>query len=119
MLIAAFDLVFTLTNDCNVNEKVASSCNSEICFFSAQTLELLLDKTKCVSLWNEKKIIVREVLNEDEVCGKERPGLWKVVEGYPSECKYELVEFDMEHQERLGYTRGLQHSQVYTFENRF
>ena len=57
-------------------------------------------------------------MNEDDVYGKERASLWRTVESYPSDCKYEVIELDMEQLERLAYVRGLQCSQVcFKFKN--
>ena len=84
-------------------------------FSTAYALHASFEKTKCISLWNEKKIIQREILNEDDVYGKDRAGLWRAVESYPSDCKYDDVEFEMEEQQRVSYARGLQHSQVHAY----
>ena len=80
--------------------------------FTAYGLQLSLDKTKCISLWNEKKVIQRETLNEDDVYDKDRGSLWRVLESYPLELKCEVMELDMEQQQKISYARGLQHSQV-------
>ena len=80
--------------------------------FTAYALHVSFEKTKYISLWNEKKIIQREILNEDDVFGKDRAGLWRAVESYPSDCKCDVIEFDMEQHQKVAYARGLQHSQV-------
>lgn len=73
-----------------------------------------MDKTKCVSLWNEKKVVQRETINEDDVCGKDRASLWRIVENYPTDCKYDVIESpDMEMPGKVGYAKGLQCSQVF------
>ena len=86
--------------------------------FTAYALQLSFDKTKCVSLWNEKKIIQRETLNEDDVYDKDRGSLWRVLESYPLELKCEVMELDMEQQQKISYARGLKHSQVSLFRNK-
>ncbi|XP_028410798.1 doublecortin domain-containing protein 1-like isoform X3 [Dendronephthya gigantea] len=75
-------------------------------------LQLTMDKTKCVSLWNEKKVVQRETINEDEVYGKDRASLWRTVENYPTDCKYDVIELDMEIPGKVGYAKGLQYSQI-------
>ena len=86
-------------------------------FILAYALQLVLDKTKPISLWNEKKIIQREYLNDD-ICGKERASLWTAVGSYPSDCNYQDINFEMEPRQRIAFARGLQPSQVMCFERR-
>ena len=79
--------------------------------FVAYTLQLVVDKTKPSSLWNEKKIILREPLNDD-ISGKELATLWKIVDSYPTDRDFQAIMLDMEPQQRVAYARGLQPSQV-------
>lgn len=55
-------------------------------------LELCLDKATCMSLWGEKEMVQRETFDtQDEGNGKEKPTLWRAVNGFPSGSKRHLV----------------------------
>ncbi|EDO37720.1 predicted protein [Nematostella vectensis] len=72
---------------------------------------LTLDRVSCMSLWDEKEIVQREPLMEDEK-GQDKPTVWKVVKSFPPGTKRQLVALDMPGPQRLSYAQGLQGSRV-------
>ena len=83
----------------------------ELCFTPVMALQLSLDKAACVSLWDEKEIVHRESL-ADEERGKDRASLWRAVRGFPPGTKRQLVKHDMEPAQRLRYATDLQPARV-------
>ena len=75
-------------------------------------LQLNFDKAMCVSLWEEKEIILREPLADDDERGKEKPTLWRAVNGFPPLGKRQEVNYDMDPVQRLSYAKSLQMTQV-------
>ena len=74
-------------------------------------LQLGFDKATCISLWDEKEVIQREPLADEEK-GKDRASLWRAVRKFPSGTKRQQVKHHMEPAQKLNYALDLQPSRV-------
>ncbi|XP_048584983.1 doublecortin domain-containing protein 1 [Nematostella vectensis] len=93
------------------DQEIWLSYGEEFKQLSMTVLQLTLDRVSCMSLWDEKEIVQREPLMEDEK-GQDKPTVWKVVKSFPPGTKRQLVALDMPGPQRLSYAQGLQGSRV-------